>query len=164
MPNTLLHYNLSNGFVHNWLVAGPLLAHVPDAETLRPNSTQQWLQSQYDPESGVGSAPVDLDPLGPLTKDNPLLVWHYYACRDDHYVDFTTAYPAWGYMRGWAYAQLNVAAAQDARLILAASGPADVWLNGKHEFRREPPEQAHLASHVIPCALASGANEILVRL
>jgi len=163
MPITFLHYDLANGFVHNWLVAGPLLTPVPDAETQRPEAVQHALQARYEPQSGVGAPPVDVDPLGPLTKDNPLLNWHYYACRDDHYVDFTTTHPSWAYLRGWAYAQLNVAAAQTVKLSLTTSGPADVWVNGKHEFRREPPAQAHLASNVIPCELAAGANEILVR-
>ncbi len=163
MTNTFLHYQLSNGFLHNWLVAGPLLTRVTLDGAVQPETAQRLIQSHYEAESGVGAAPVDLDPLGPLTKDNPLLVWHYYACRDDHFVDLTTRYPAWAYQRGWAYAQLQAPAAQDVQLVLTTSGPADLWLNGQHLYRQEHLSGARPQSVAVTCALAAGTNEILVR-
>src|SRR5579859_664690 len=163
MATTFLHYPLSNGFIHNWLVAGPLLYPVPNPETTGPDAAQRILQRYYEPESGVDEPPVDVAPLGPLTKDYPWLTWRYSACRDDHFVVATSAAPTWSYLRAWAYAQLAVATAQEVRLHLTAFGPADVWLNGTHIHRQAEFDPARPHTTPIPCALAAGTNELLVR-
>src|SRR5258708_1624591 len=163
MTTTLLHYHLSDGFIHNWLVAGPLLYPVPNPDTAGPGAVQRILQRYFEPESGVDESPVDLAPLGPLTKDYPLLTWRYYACRDDHFVVATSAASTWSYLRAWAYAQLAVSTAQEVRLNLSTFGPADVWLNGAHIHRQAELHPARPHTPSIPCTLAAGANEILVR-
>src|SRR5437870_9956137 len=136
MATTFLHYQLTKGYLHNWLVAGPLVVAVPGVDTTGADAAERIVQRYYEPESGVGDPPVDVGPLGPLTKDHPALTWRYYPCREDHFVDLMIAHSTWGYARGWAYAQLHVAAAQDVRLILTSHGPADVWLNGQHLHRQ----------------------------
>jgi hypothetical protein len=163
MATTFLHYQLTKGYLHNWLVAGPLVVAVAGVDTTGPDAAQRILQRYYEPESGAGDPPVDVGPLGPLTKDYPALTWRYYACREDHFVDLTTAYPTWGYARGWAYAQLHVSAAQDVRLIMTTYGPDDVWLNGQHLHRQAQLDALRPHNTTIPCALAAGANEFLIR-
>jgi hypothetical protein len=163
MATTFLHYQLTNGYLHNWLVAGSLVVADAGVDATGPDAAERIIQRYYEPESGVGDPPVDAGPLGPLTKEHPLLTWRYYPCREDHFVDLTTAYPTWGYARGWAYAQLHLAAAQDVRLILTTYGPADVWLNGQHRHRQAQLDALRPHSATIPCALAAGANELLVR-
>ncbi len=163
MATNSLHYKLSNDFIHNWLIAGPLLLPASPEDNAGANVATRILQRYYEPESGVGDAPVDTGPLGPLTKDHPLLTWRYTACRDDHFVDVTTAHPNWSYLRAWAYAQLSVAAAQEAQLVITTYGPADVWLNGQHLARQAAFDPTRPHSTSIPCALAAGSNELLVR-
>jgi hypothetical protein len=163
MTTTFLHYPLSDGFIHNWLVAGPLLYPVPNPGLAGPDAAQRILQRYYEPESGVDESPVDLAPLGPLTKDYPLLTWRYSACREDHFVTATSAAPTWSYLRAWAYAQVTVATAQEARLNLTTFGPADVWLNGVHIHRQAELDPARPHTTPVPGTLAAGTNELLVR-
>src|SRR5713226_1924941 len=163
MTITFLHYPLSNGFIHNWLVAGPLLYPVPNPEMAGPDAAQRILQRYYEGESGVDESPVDLAPLGSLTKDYPLLTWRYNACREDHYVIATSPAPTGSYVRAWAYAQLSVATAQEARLSLTTFGPADLWLNGAHLHRQADFDPARPHTTPIACTLVAGTNELLVR-
>ena len=170
MANSDLHYNLSNGYLQNWLVAGPLLQPVSETDLAAPDPAAriaQTLSQRFEPDSGITEPPVDVGPLGPVTKDNPLIVWRYFNCRDDHYVDFTTVSPAWSYLRAWAYAQLSMPAPRDIRLVLTTYGPADIWLNGQHLHQQAPLDPARPArprSASIAAALDLGTNEILVRL
>ena len=53
MTNTFLHYKLANGFLHNWLVAGPLLTRVTREDAVRPETAQSLIQRHYEAESGV---------------------------------------------------------------------------------------------------------------
>ena len=167
MAISYLKYNLSNGYFQNWLVAGPLVVpatQVPPATAAAAEDTAASIVGRFfEKDSGVTEPAVDLGPLGPVTQDNPLLVWHYYSCRDDHFVDLTTASAGWSYLRSWAYAQLNVAAAQDVRLVLTTHGPADVWLNGQHLHRQAQLNTTRPHSITIPATLMAGANEVLVR-
>src|SRR6185369_9894913 len=136
MPTTFLHYPLSNGFIHNWLVSGPLVYAVPNPGAAGPEAAKRILERYYEPESGVDGAPIDAAPLGPLTKDYPLLIWRYTACRADHFVNASSTATTWSNLRAWAYAQVTVPAAQQVRLNLTTYGPADVWLNGAHLYRQ----------------------------
>jgi hypothetical protein len=163
MATNLIRYKLLNGYVQNWLVAGPLLQAIPNADTAGSVTSLRVIQRYYEPESGVGEPPVDQGPLGPLTTRHPLLTWRYCPCREDHFVDLTTTSPAWAYLRGWAYAQLTIATAQHVHLILTTCAPADVWLNGQHLNRQAQLDLARPHRTSIPCALAGGANELLVR-
>ena len=163
MTTTFLHYHLSDGFIHNWLAAGPLLYPVPNADTASSDVAQGILQRYYEPESGVDDAPVDAAPIGPLTKDYPLLIWRYTACREDHFVNMSSAAPTWSYLRAWAYAQVVVGAAQAVSLRLTMFGPADVWLNGVHIHRQAELDPAQPHTTVVPATLAAGTNALLIR-
>lgn len=164
MAITNLKYTLSDGYFQNWLVAGPLLQPVSEVDLAASDPAGRIVQRYFEPGSGITEPPVDAGPLGPVTKDNPLITWRYYRCRDDHYVDFTTVYPAWCYLRAWAYAQLSAPAPQDVRLILTTNGPADLWLNGQHLHRQADLDPARPGSTPIAATLSAGKNEILVRL
>src|SRR5512143_3598897 len=113
-----LTYRLSDRYIHNWLVAGPLV--LPEA------SSDQYVADDFS----VTETPVDLGPLGPVTASHPLMTWRYYRCPDDHFIDFTTFSPAPQRLVGWAFARLAAAAAQQAILVFSSTCPVELQLNG----------------------------------
>ena len=169
MATSFLKYKLSNGYLQNWLAAGPLVIPIPDcipssSEENFESSILQWYSERYsEPDSGVTEPPVDLGPLGKVTRDHPLITWRYYGCREDHYIDFTAFHPTCSYLRSWAYAQLAVQSGHEVILVLTTNGPADLWLNGQHLQCQEHFSKQLPCSVSFPAALQSGSNEILIR-
>lgn len=163
MPISSLIYTLSAGYVQNWLVAGPLVHPVTSGEAAQADPASTIVQRHFEAGSGVAEPPVDLGPLGPVSTEQQGATWRYYRCRDDHFVDLTTAHSGWCYLRAWAYAQLHVPESLAVTLTLTAYGPADVWLNGQHLCRQAQLEHNRPRSVSILCTLEPSANELLVR-
>ncbi len=156
-----LKYSLENGFIHNWLVAGPQTILVADLDRYTGgNYKLQIAQHYYERESGITQMPAETESLKLGEFD---AAWEYVRCRDDHFVDLTAFYHRCHYMRAWAYAQVVSPAPRAVTFALTTNGPADVWVNGEHVHRQE-----HF-HHQIPCRVAfqaelrQGANEILIR-
>ena len=162
MTTTFLEYPLSDVFVHNWLVAGPLALPAPEptAPLREASQSLELIQRLSEPASGVTEPVID---LGPLTAADPKPAWRYYRCRADHFVDFTTRHPAQTYLRAWAYAQLRVPVEQSAQFKLTTHGPADIWLNGSHLARQEHLDRQAPRTTGHPVTLQAGSNEILIR-
>ena len=161
MPTTLLTYSLSDGYLQNWLVAGPLSTPVkvtglPGTAVAQVRAALRRLPAA---ESGVTEAPVELGPLG----TDPAVTWRYYRCRADHFVDFTSSQPAYAHLRAFAYAQVVVPAAQPVELVLTTHGPADVWVNGAPAQHVEHFDAQQPRSVACSAVLQAGSNELLVR-
>jgi hypothetical protein len=164
MANSILKYALSDGFIHNWLVAGPLVIPV---EKINPTTSQPLeediLKQYYEVESGVTEIPVDLGSLGSITQKYPEITWRYYCCREDHLVDFSAFHSTCEYERAWAYAQLVVPSNQEVTFVLTTNGPADVWLDGQHIYRQEHFSKSIQSSSPLSATLQNGSNDLLVR-
>ena len=86
MPVYYARYELCNGYIHNWLVAGPQ-AIPPDLERFEGEDGKlQIARHYYESEPGVAGAPVqdevvDLKdrPEGAGGQDAPLK-WRYRRC------------------------------------------------------------------------------------
>jgi hypothetical protein len=160
-----LKYKLSNGFIHNWLIAGPRGIPVtkikPDPEG---NLKLNILRNFYDPDAGISEIPVDLGTLGLITKEDPLLRWRYYHCREDHFIDFSAFYPTCHYLLSWAYTQVVVPASCEVILNVITNSAADFWFNGKHQFWQETIQEQHPQKYPVPVILKPGTNELLFRL
>jgi hypothetical protein len=161
MPITYLNYSLSNQYLQNWLVAGPLSVPVSLTEPVSSpeDRTLKAIHLVYDPEPGVTDAPVDLAPF----QGRKDVVWHYHRCGEDHLVDFTDHQPDFTFLRAWAYAQVMLPAAQEVELSLTTYGPADVWVNGQHAGRVEHAGLQRPRSVTLPAAFQAGSNAVLVR-
>ncbi|HEU5103543.1 MAG TPA: hypothetical protein VFU22_31220 [Roseiflexaceae bacterium] len=169
MSPAYLEYQLQNGYIHNWLVAGPQAIAVLNLERFGEQDLQAdggrglrlpIARHYYQRDSGIAETPAE---RAKLAVGQTTMTWAYASCGDDHFVDLTAFHHTTHYLRAWAYAQLVCPAAQSATCILTTNGPADVWLNGQHIHRQE-----HFA-HQIPqsvafqAALRAGRNEVLVR-
>ncbi len=161
MPIHYARYELADGYVHNWLVAGPQAIPVRDLERFQGEDWKlQVVRHYHETASGVTSMPVDFEPF---QVGDAELRWTYYRCDDDHFVDWTAFYHICHYLRAWAYSQVVSSAAQEVTCILTTNGPADVWLNGDHVHRQE--HFHHQIPHSVrfQVTLAEGRNEFLVR-
>ena len=161
MPVYFVRYELTNGFVHNWLVAGPQSIPVSDLDRYQGEDWKLQIARHYfDKDSGLVCMPVQDETF---QIGDVQLPWTYFRCDDDHYVDATAFYHTCNYLRAWAYSQVISSVAYAATCVLTTNGPADVWLNGQHVHRQE-----HF-HHQLPCSvafqaeLAAGPNEFLVR-
>src|SRR5512136_2594462 len=137
MPVYHARYELENGFVHNWLVAGPQAIPVLDLEHFHGNDWKFQIARQYgNPSPAVTQPPVENEPF---EIGEAKLAWNYYRCDDDHFVDCSAFYHTCHYLRTWAYSQIVSPAAQEVTCVLTTNGPADVWLagRGQHVHRQE---------------------------
>jgi len=168
MKFSFLEYELHDGYIHNWLVAGPQAIAIPDPDHYtggEPERKLQIAQQYYTPENLIPQVPVDRESF---TVDDVTLTWHYVRCLDDHFVDKSTFHHTWHYLRTWAYTQLHVWDDQDVTFIITTNGPADVWVNGEHVHRHEHFHHQQPASVSFTATLRATdddgvGNEILVR-
>ena len=167
MPIAYLRYDCQDGYIHNWLVAGPQAIWVENLDRFTgPDFKLQIARHYYTPEHGITEQPVE---PGPLTEGVVLMEgfegrWRYVRCLDDHFVNLSTFHHITHYLRAWAYAELESPAARDVTCVLTTNGPADIWVNGEHVHRQEHfhHQQPHSVSFAL--RLPEGRSRILVRL
>lgn len=150
-----LEYELQDGFVQNWLVAGPYVEPLSDDD---PGDRLGLIRRRHNPIAEIHSPPAE---LGSFQIGEQKLKWRYHRCLDDHLVDLSSFYHLRGHLRAWAYCRLSLPDDQNVTLELFTNAPADVWLNMEHVHRQE-----HFGWQGVTfkLALQAGDNEILVRL
>jgi hypothetical protein len=160
MPASRLEYPLVDGYIHNWLVAGPQAISVPDLDRLTGKDYRLQIARRYqDRDSSITEPPVDRESF---SVGNTELTWTYFRCLDDHYVTLTASYDTRYLLRAWAYAQITCPVSQQVAFALTTNGPADLWLNGQHIHRQEHLSQDPKSVR-FQGTLAQGDNDILVR-
>ena len=156
-----VRYELTNGYIHNWLVAGPQAVPVLDLERFQGEDWKlQIARHHSQPESGVVQPPVQDEPF---EIGDAKLAWNYFRCDDDHFVDCTAFYHTCHYLRSWAYSRVVSPSPQTVTCILTTNGPADVWLNGEHVHSQEHFHHQIPHSVSFQTRLVKGHNEFLVR-
>jgi hypothetical protein len=165
MTQWFLHYQLQDGYLHNWLVAGPQLLPVGEQAAASAYNRQQVAARFWQPDSAIAEPPCEQAKFTLSSADGAAAFsWRYVSCADDHLLDLAGAYPPGHYLRTWAYSELLSPMAQRARLALHAYGPAQVWLNG-HPVLRQGDFCTQLP-HELACevSLVTGENSLLIRL
>lgn len=160
-----VHYNLENGFIHNWLVAGPHTIPIQIEQFPADDFRKQIAQHFYDPTSGIKKTPVERGPLdkGLFQVGDYAGSWNYYACHEDHLVDHSRVYTRPHYLRSWAYTQLSSKVAQEVQFVLTSFGPVDIWLNGQHVHHQQHFADWQTYSSSFKVSLVKGNNKIIVR-
>jgi len=163
MSVSYVSYDLQNGYIQHWLVAGPQRFAMGEPATSGDEDlTSQVAELFYEENSGITERPVEPGPLSgsEFTVGDTTGRWAKFVCADDHLVDRTATYPLRCYLRAWAYCQVISEHAGTVAVTLTSYGPTDVWVNGAHAYR-----QTGFGPHdgTFPADLAAGANEILVR-
>lgn len=158
-----LEYPLVDGYIHNWIVAGPQAVEVKDLECFTgPDWKMQIAKQYYQAESGLdqGTLPVEYTKVkaGDYTGE-----WNYVRTKDDHFVDISAFYHLTHYLRAWAYTEIASPFEQEITFTLTTNGPADLWINNQHVHRQE--HFYHQAPNRVKFTgrLNTGANRLLVR-
>lgn len=171
MALSFLHYPLKDGYIHNWLVAGP--QRMPDTEawvdTSNKTLTQIW-RAAYMETSGITEMPVERSTLDQGTFRVPVSgspdyegIWAYTRTLEDHFVDVSTIAPAGQVLRAWAYAQLELPATADIEMTLTTYGPVDVWVNDTRVCHYEADGFGTLRHVTFPASCSEGRNAIMLR-
>jgi hypothetical protein len=162
-PRSYLPYELDgDGYVDNWLVAGPQTIDVSDLKgPAREDLTVQVAQHYYTLDSQIAETPREWDP--PFFVDGETFRWRYTRCREDHLVDLSGIYCPAHYLRSWAYAEIACDETHQVSLVLTTWGPADVWLEDEHLHRHEAFHGGGAQSVTFPATLREGHNGLLVR-
>ncbi|MBN2391543.1 MAG: hypothetical protein JXR84_12535, partial [Anaerolineae bacterium] len=169
MPFPYITYELQNGYIHHWLVAGPQTLTIDHPDTLFDADAKLRLAQRYHTEnSGVTRQPVEPGPLpeADFTVGDYTGRWAYTTCAEDHFVDgdsllaFTDPDSVPHYARAWAYIEIEPAQAGPATLVLTTYSPAVVWVNDAlcHRYTEFGLHQANFTID-----LSEDHNAILVR-
>jgi hypothetical protein len=164
-----LTYPLQNGFVGNWLVAGPQaipvdLGNLGAVEPCPTDGVQQIVRRYWEEDTGISGMPVERGPLGAGVVHAGAYtgVWAYYACPADHFVDHSGTYPRCHYLRSWAYVEIVSKTRQLVALELTAHGPTGVWVDGAAVFQTDDAGDGP-TTHAFCIELDKRATPILVR-
>ena len=162
MTINTLEYPLVNGYIHNWIVAGPQAVEVKDLQRFTgPDWKMQVARHYYQAEVGLEDTPVEYTKVKVGDFEGE---WNYVRTKVDHFVDLSAFYHLTHYLQAWAYTEIASPAAQEISFTLTTNGPADLWINDQHVHRQE-----HFY-HQIPkrvkftARLAEGTNRLMVRM
>jgi hypothetical protein len=135
MTEITLHYPLVNGYIHNWLVAGPQAIEVAELERFSGAEYKlQIAQYYYQPEYGLQGNPIE---FGACQYGDFNGKWRYLRTLHDHLVDLSVFHHITHYLRAWAYTEIDSPFDQEIDFVLTTNGPADVWINDCHVHRQE---------------------------
>lgn len=157
----VLDYCTNSGYIDHWLVAGPRVLEVPDLERFYGYDFRVRIARHYAaPALDIAQTPVE---GATFEADGQPLIWQYYACGEDHFVDLSDFYHLVSHLRAWAYAEIIAPDERQVSLTITANGPADVWLNGCHVHHHEHVQPQIPASVPFTANLQQGVNAVLVR-
>ncbi len=163
MELSYLRYDLVDGYIHNWLVAGP--QQIPlEGDSWDGQSGKETLgQIETQQETGLTEEPPEWSRFlcHKVMIGDYEGVWAYHRTQEDHFIDLSIVSPVRQLVRAWAYTQVNVPSDQDVTLLLTAFGPVDVWINGRHAYHHGAVDQGmQTISFSVPFSV--GRNAILV--
>ena len=127
MTTRYIEYPLDQGYIQNWLAAGPQLTQV------EASSAGDWKAKLAQPQAGTALE----FPEPPVDRGTSIdsLNWRYVRCQTDHFVDLSQFVPTPSSLSAWAYTQLETGSATEKTLTLQSYGPAQVWINGEQAYQ-----------------------------
>ncbi|MXZ19699.1 MAG: hypothetical protein F4Y84_03655 [Caldilineaceae bacterium SB0665_bin_25] len=163
---------LQAGFVHDWLVAGPLATPIAKVEGYTgPDYKNRIVADVRAAAVAGGSDQEGAIPASPevfggalerhsFVPDRDETRWRVVRCLDDHFVDLSTFHHTPHFLQAWAYCVLDVPGACEVTFALTTNGPADIWVNEEQcrrveHFHHQLPETVSF-----PAKLKEGRNEV----
>ena len=141
MSQKYLEYPLVEGYIHNWLVAGP-----------------------HTYGEGQGTSPMPIHPIERdlLQIDGRDHRWKYSRCEEDHLTHLVTYTPIPQFVKAWAYTILITPETGKVVLVVENSSLQTIWLNDEVIFSQTNATDAGKIIR-IPVDLIE-KNELLVEL
>ena len=158
-----LAQSLHQGYVHQWLVAGPLAQPIDDLDRYDSENFKAEIASHYHTAAlAITQPPLERASLN-LDNVEQDAKWHVVRCDDDHFVNCSAFYHTCHYLETWAFCHLQSPTEQEITLALTTNGPADLWLNGQHVQQTETFDHQIPHSTEFAVKLQSGDNPIAIR-
>ncbi len=165
MELSYLRYELADGYIHNWLVAGP--QRIPVSASGHDEARETKALAAAAPvvtDSGITEEPAEWSRFfgHKVTIGDYEGVWSYLRTEEDHFVDLSEVTPVCQLLRAWAFTQVDLGVGKDVLVSLTAYGAADVWVNDRHVFRHDA---AHPGKQTVSFTtpFSAGHNQILIR-
>jgi hypothetical protein len=163
--NTLAYPLHEQGYIHDWLVAGPQTIPVTDLNRFDQDQLQSQIAAAYHQQTNhpIIQSPAELTKL--LLHDEygeAQLLWRVVHCGEDHLLDYSSSYATCHYLRAWAYTELTTPTAAAVTFTLTTNGPVTLWLNGALVHSHTDFPQQGSPSHVT-ATLQAGRNTLLVK-
>jgi hypothetical protein len=154
MPVNSLRYKLVNGYIDNWLVAGPIVHdELLSFDTEHLVNDEALLSSAVEPGSAED---------GKFSIGNQIACWCYLHCQEDHYIDFSDDQYGDRFLSSWAYAQLRSNKPQDILLVITAYGSVEISIYTREPQQIKLVEKNHFTK-TLPVHLDKGINPLLIK-
>jgi hypothetical protein len=141
MSQKYLEYSLVEGFIHNWLVAGP---------------------HGYQEGQGLPTMPIHPIERDLLQINEKEYRWKYSRCQEDHLTHLATSTQDRQLLKAWAYSLLKIPGQVNVVLVVETSSSVTIWLNDE-QILNQPDPGAQGGQHRLPITLAE-TGKILVEL
>jgi hypothetical protein len=163
--NTLIYPLHEQGYIHDWLVAGPQTIPVTDLSRFNQEQLQSQMAAAYHQQTNhpIIQSPAELTKL--LLNDEygeAQLLWSVVHCGEDHLLDYSGSYATCHYLRAWAYTEVTTPTAATVTFTLTCNGPATAWLNGELIHSHTDFPQSGSLSPTFTATLQAGRNTVLV--
>ncbi len=155
-----------DGFIHDWLIAGPLATPAGDLADYRGTDIRHaLLRNRRQVDAGMAGPPAERAEFEVAVDDGQTvrLRWVAQQAQEDHIIDLSGFHAEYHRVTAWAYAQIICPGPVQTPLTLAVYSPADLWLNGAHRHRHDGFHD-DLAEITVAAQLSEGVNELLLRL
>jgi hypothetical protein len=165
MPISFIKYKLIDGYIDNWLVAGPQIIKINPQkgdQSLR-NLRKEIYQALFLTNSGISKMPVERGPLteGIFKVGDYQGAWSYWCCDEDHLVVQSDRYREPVFLRSWAYSQLHFNKEKLIAIIINTYGPYRIWINDELITQSETFSEHQPLKYVETTTMKKGLNEIL---
>ena len=110
MSVNYLVYQLKDGYIHNWLVAGPKATPIPGPDRVKQDENSYKLQIIQQYSRGIAVEAILSDPpvdQGLIEIEGEELTWNYVRCQEDHFIDVSNVNPTWQHLQTWAYTEIK---------------------------------------------------------
>lgn len=166
MTEWFLRYKPQEGYLHNWLVAGPQQFPIHDIVGAAKLDRQTLAAHFGQFDATIQDAPCELAKFTLPGQAGAAVqfTWRYRRCAEDHLVDLAEPYPDQHYVRAWAYTEVVSPVGQRLRLTLDTFGAAQLWLNDEVVINEAHADGDALHNVAAEVKLVKGVNRILVRI
>jgi hypothetical protein len=169
MQTYQLTYDLTSGFVHDWLILGPY-----STPSELPGHAEQSLEERWTilAHSRPAQPPVDQPPtqLDKIRVGDTEVFWKLEHVQADHRLERSLYAVRCAHAQLWAFCHLSSETARTVTATLNSTCPAAIWLNGQACSPSEPvgskynPGSLPEVQWSLNLELAAGENQLLVLL
>lgn len=160
-----LSYPLIDGYIHDWLIAGPYARPIDDLTAFAGDDFRGQVVERCRPTAAFANPPAEQSQLTVTAADgHQTLTWRATHCAADHLVNLSDYHPTCHYLCAWAYAEVEISNDVTVTCSLTANGPASVWINDALSHHQAGFHGQLPASQTLLAPLSAGRNRVLIRI